>query len=242
MMRVVPGAFPGVTVCDDVEAADWLGTSLRSWNPRSPKLVATLVPDAYPAHGRILHRTFHVGLGPVRWSEIAAMAGRPLTAATEYTDLVGWHWTPDQSRPPEPWGEPEQGSLPSAECAAVAEVLSGFTTTPDDCWFCVWAGYGMPELERSRARSGAPLVGLKDRDCILFHGPVSAATAFRSESRWPQSPTLWWPNDRAWCVASELDIYSTYVAAAPDALRALVDHPALEVLECSAEQHIDRGP
>jgi hypothetical protein len=86
----------------------------------------------------------------------------------------------------------------------------------------------------------APQVHLENRDCILFRGPVTAATAFRSEPMY-QSPTLWWPTDRAWCVASELDIYSTYVAAPAAALHALIDHPALEVLECTAEQGIDKG-
>jgi hypothetical protein len=199
------------------------------------------------------------------------LTGQRLDAETQYGELIGWHWDADDQVPPEPWGEPEQGSLRADECAAVAEVLSGYTTTPDDCWFCLWEGYGWPELERLRARAGfvepdgggvdpaeadyetakhavfpvavpvAPLVGLEDRDCILFRGPVTAATAFRSGPRY-QSPTLWWPTDRAWCVASELDIYSTYVAAAPAALHALIDHPALEVLECTTEQVTDRGP
>jgi hypothetical protein len=75
---------------------------------------------------------------------------------------------------------------------------------------------------------------------LLFHGPVTGATAFRSEP-WFQSPTLWWPDDRAWCVASELDIYSTYVAAGTAAVRALIADPALEVLECTADQDIDHG-
>jgi hypothetical protein len=266
--------FPGVTVCDDVREADWLRASLRPWRERGPHVaalrpVAALVPAAYPAHGRILHRASR-GSHFVRWAEVAALTGQRLHAETQYGELIGWEWDADDQMPPEPWGEPEPGSLRPEECAAVAEVLSGYTTTPDDCWFCVWEGYGWPELERLRARAGfvaadggrvdleadyetagpaaypvavpvAPLVGLEDRDCILFRGPVTAATAFRSGPMY-QSPTLWWPTDRAWCVASELDIYSTYVAAEPAALHALIDHPALEVLECTAEQVIDRGP
>ena len=271
----MPDIFPGVTVCDDVREADWLRASLRPWRERGLPVatfrpVAALVPAAYPAHGRILHRA-RTGSDLLRWAEVAALTGQRLDAETQYGELIGWQWDGDHQRPPEPWGEPEQGSLRPDECAAVAEVLSGYTTTPDDCWFCVWEGYGWDELERLRARAGfvaapdggrvdpeaddhtvkqavfpvavpvAPLVHLENRDCILFRGPVTAVTVFRSGPMY-QSPTLWWPTDRAWCVASELDIYSTYVAAAPAALRALIDHPALEVLECTAEQVIDRGP
>jgi hypothetical protein len=53
---------------------------------------------------------------------------------------------------------------------------------------------------------------------------------------------LWWPDDHAWCVASELDIYSTYVAATPSAVDELIEHPALEVLPCTALHDIDHGP
>ena len=271
-------AFPGVTVSDDVREADWLRVSLRSRREGGVpgagfSAVSTLVPAVYGAHGRILHRARkgHI-LQPqlLRWSEVAALTAQPLHAETQYGDLIGWRWAPDASDPPEPWIEPEAGSLRPEECAAVADVLAEYTTTPDDCWFCVWAGYGWPELERLSARAGfaapahegvdlegdhriarpaqfpvaeplAPQVHLEDRECILFRGPVTAATAFWLGERF-QSPTLWWPADRAWCVASELDIYSTYVGAEPDALRALIDHPALEVLECTAEQGIDRGP
>jgi hypothetical protein len=73
---------------------------------------------------------------------------------TEYSDLVGWRWDADHQSPPEPWGEPEQGSLRPEECAALAEVLSAYTTTPDDCWFCVWEGYRWPELRHRERRPG----------------------------------------------------------------------------------------
>jgi hypothetical protein len=51
-----------------------------------------------------------------------------------------------------------------------------------------------------------------------------------------------WPTDRAWCVASELDIFSTYVACSAEALHALVEHPRIEVVECSVEQEVDPSP
>jgi hypothetical protein len=269
-MNVVADTFPGVTVSDDVEEADWLRSSLRPWSRPSLR-VASLVPADYPAYGRILHRARR-GSRLLRWAEVAAMTtGQRLHAETQYGDLIGWQWDGDHQMPPEPWGEPEAGRMWPEECAAVAEVLSGYTTTPDDCWFCLWEGYGWTELEGLRARAGfipadngafdpaahdeaatpaafpvavpiAPRVYLENRECILFRGPATAATAFRSDPPMYQSPTLWWPADRAWCVASELDIYSTYVAAEPAALRALIDHPALEVVACTAEDVIDRGP
>ncbi len=102
----------------------------------------------------------------------------------------------------------------------------------------MWEGYGWPELSRLSEHHSS--VALEHRSCFLFRGGVRAASAFRTEN-WFQSPTLWWPQDRAWCVASELDIYSTYVAASTAAVRSLIDDPALEVLECAPEQDIDHG-
>lgn len=231
-----------MVVCDEVDAADWLRASLQPWSDHGIHHVATLVPAAYAAHGRILHRAHNNELGSLRWAEVAALTGQHLDVETQYRELVGWQYDGDHQSPPEPWNEPERGSLRPDECAAVAEVLACHTTTPDACWFCVWDGYGTAWTVLNRLAEEAPRVALEHRNCLLFRGPASAATAFRAEPWWFQSPTLWWPADRAWCVASELDIYSTYVAATPDAVRALIDHPALEVLECTAEQGIDSGP
>jgi hypothetical protein len=237
-MRVVVDAFEGVTVSDEVEPADWILAQLRPWN-RGIRHVATIVPADYPAHGRILHRG-GTRSEDLRWADIATLTGHRVDAETQYREVVGWD---PAARPsaPEPWREPDPGSLRPDECAAVADVLGTYTTTPDDCWFSMWEGYGTAWTVLNRLAETAPRVALENRRCVLFRGPVSAATAFRT-GPWFQSPTMWWPEDRAWCVASELDVYSTYVAATPSAIRALADHPALEVLECTPDQDIDHGP
>jgi hypothetical protein len=237
MMDVVLEAFPGLALCDDVSPADWIRAALRPWD-HGIEHVATLVPADYGAHGRILHRAA-TRTADIRWADIRARARTSLGAQTQYAELTGWHADPDHQSPPEPWLEPERGSLRPDECGAVADVLARHTTTPDACWFCVWEGYGWTALVRVAV--GAPRVALEHRNCLLFRGPVLAATALRS-GPWFQSPTLWWPEDRAWCVASELDCYSTYVAASASAVRALADQPAVEILECSASDDIDHGP
>ncbi len=233
--------FPGVTLCDDVEPANWLRGALRPWTDRGIRHVATLVPADYRAHARIFHRAWSTSGAAVRWADIAERSGRQLTAETCFVDLVGWRPDAAHQSPPPPWMPPDSGSLTPDECAAVAEVLAHHTATPDDSWFCMWEGYGTAWTVLNRLAERAPRVALEHRRCLLFRGPVRAATAFRSEPFF-QSPTLWWPADRAWCVASELDIYSTYVSATADAVRALVDHPQLETVACSAEQDMDHSP
>ncbi len=232
--------FPGVELCDDVEPARWLRAALRPWTARGIRHVSTLVPAGYPAHGRILHRG-GTRSDALRWAEIAVQTGRHINANTQYAQLVGWHADTDHQSPPEPWLEPERGSLLPDECSAVAHVLARYSATQDDCFFCIWEGYGSAWTVLNRLAYGAPRVALEHRNCLLFRGPVSAATAFR-EGPWFQSPTVWWPADRAWCVASELDIYSTYVAATSAAMAALGDDPVVEIVGCRADDDIDHGP
>jgi len=51
----------------------------------------------------------------------------------------------------------------------------------------------------------------------------------------PSEPNLWWPNDRAWFVATEIDLVSTYVGGRADLVRAIVASPDLEAFEVAAD-------
>jgi hypothetical protein len=44
------------------------------------------------------------------------------------------------------------------------------------------------------------------------------------------SPNLWWPDDRAWVVATEVDFAWTYVGGTRDLAEAVLGEPRLEVL------------
>jgi hypothetical protein len=49
--------------------------------------------------------------------------------------------------------------------------------------------------------------------------------------RWPestQSPNLWWPDDRSWCVATEVDFSWTYVGGSHALIERVLADPALE--------------
>ncbi|MFL6181783.1 MAG: hypothetical protein ACJ73J_05690, partial [Actinomycetes bacterium] len=43
-----------------------------------------------------------------------------------------------------------------------------------------------------------------------------------------QSPSQWWPQDRMWCVASEIDFDSTLVGGPADLITEITHHPKLE--------------
>jgi hypothetical protein len=67
-------------------------------------------------------------------------------------------------------------------------------------------------------------VRLPGRDYILFRAPVAKAAG------WEDGPNLWWPDDHAWCVASEIDFLYTYVGGSQELVDAIVRDPAIEAL------------
>jgi hypothetical protein len=63
------------------------------------------------------------------------------------------------------------------------------------------------------------------------HSDSLAWVRWEREHGFVQSPSWWWPEDRAWVVHSEVDYDSTLVGGSCELSRALVDDPELECLE-----------
>ena len=53
-----------------------------------------------------------------------------------------------------------------------------------------------------------------------------------------QSANLWWPEDRAWCVATEIDFVTTYVAGSKEAVAAILSSRALEAYQAEPTDDI----
>ncbi|MDG4825496.1 hypothetical protein O7635_26920 [Asanoa sp. WMMD1127] len=76
-----------------------------------------------------------------------------------------------------------------------------------------------------------PRLRLPDRDYLLYRGPLRAALAMGHDFAGafePQSPSLLWPADHAWCVGTEIDFDSTLVAGPPELIAAVLAAPTLE--------------
>jgi hypothetical protein len=71
------------------------------------------------------------------------------------------------------------------------------------------------QRQRLRAEAAAiPRLQLPQRSYYLLVGPVSCASRLHAQSvpiTSSQAPNLWWPDDRAWCVASEIDLPVSYI-------------------------------
>jgi len=135
----------------------------------------------------------------------------------------------------------------------LAGILRDWTATPEQCWFCVWEGYGWagmvtpgtdggtprPDPVPAVVRQG-PRVRLPGRDYFLYAGPVTAVTAVAPLAGDDQTANLWWPADRAWCVASEIDLPWTYLAGPAGLIRTLLADPRLEALPARPEDPLNR--
>ena len=77
-----------------------------------------------------------------------------------------------------------------------------------------------------------PCVEFPQREYLLFEGPLEAAAEIGWNMRGghfiPQSPNLFWPDDHAWCVASEIDLFCTLVAGSDALAESLLADPRLE--------------
>jgi hypothetical protein len=244
-----------LTPSDEVEAADWIRERLH---PFAAYDVGAVVPTGFDAYARVFHpasTSRDWKEEEVRWSDVARWSGRTVHAEMQFHAIAA-PANPDLAAEAPPWsGEPRLGVLSRSQAGALIGLLSGFTSTRDSCWFCLWDGYGQvtgaiafltavkdgspPKAGARRtprwhlgARSPRPTrsqperkrVRLPHRDYLLFREPVAKAEG------WEDGPNLWWPDDRAWCVASEIDHPYSYVGGSNELIDAILEHPAIEAL------------
>jgi hypothetical protein len=226
-----PGAETGT---DEPSPADWLRGRLTS---PSEHVVTSWVPSGFDGYVKILHPIPVRGdrAETIRWADVSRWSQVPLHPTIQWHDVV----LPELIPPlPKPWRSqgPREGSLSRADADALIDDLSPVTTGM--CWFAVWDGYGpidtRPHLEMDEpAKALQPKWSftLPWRDYELFDGPLLDATAFAMPGFDFQSPNLWWPDDHAWCVASEIDLPWTYVGGSRDVIDTLLGDDRLELLE-----------
>lgn len=187
----------------------------------------------------------------VRWTEVAEANGTIAHPAMEWTAITGdyrydWH-----GQRPGIWDQvPWHGSLPLRLARRLSNRLVAFTDTAELCWGAAWEGEG--NMVGLRSDLKLPRLEIPNRPMILGSGPLSsvAARSFTDgydpwdREEHPQfaqryrSPSLWWPNDRSWCVATDVDLQSTYIGASADCINRLLEDDDLEVMQVTADQSV----
>lgn len=170
------------------------------------------------------------------WSEIAARNGTNVHPSMQLSGLTGSYHYLDHGQPGVYDWPPSEGSLLADTAAPLATVLGRHTVTPSRCWFAVWTGYGRSTREELRE---APRFTLPNREYLLLEGPLQAATESTNRaSVWHQSANIWWPEDHAWCVASEIDLNTTYIACGEACRDDILASPDLEAFEVKPDAGI----
>lgn len=129
---------------------------------------------------------------------------------------------------------PRTGVLPSETARRLVNILAGRIPAPEMIWLAIWNGYGQmtgavatltaryvgPEppvagppppvprdgwLHPPRRPRNVHLIRHPAREYLLYLGRLDQVAG------WMDGPNLWWPADRTWCVASEIDLPWTYV-------------------------------
>ena len=200
--------------------ADWIVSRLHPFAAD----VGSVLPDCFEAYARIFHPVIGADGVTRRWADVAEANARIAHPEMQL------HMIERPVGTPAPAGYEcgdgyDSGSLRAPARAVLVERLRAATTTPDECWFCVWEGFGGLDDEGVAGRVRVP-----GRGYLLASGPIDRALESFHPS-FDQSPTLWWPDDRAWVVATEIDHAWTYVGADRAAIDGLLSDPRIEALE-----------
>lgn len=120
----------------------------------------------------------------------------------------------------------------------ILDVLGRHTTTPDRAWFALWDGWGhtVPGFR--------PMMRIPHRAYFLFQGPLAAVGRWGSQERVPADdpwagpllPAFVWPDDRAWCLAKDVDPHWFGIGAPAAAVQELMDRPELDVVKADPGQ------
>jgi hypothetical protein len=229
----------------DASQADWLKERLDDLMAGT---VASIVPAGFDAYARILHpveMSLH-GDRLVRWRDVADWGDQKLTAHSQWVEVAIPEIKP---RLPRPWKSqgPRVGSLSPEDARALTEIARPFTATPQRCWCCIWDGFGWwsrswlaspGHVATSPPPSPVPIeakdwpkVRTRHRDYFLYEESLETSFVEAIEVLEGHSPNLWWPDDHAWCVGTEIDLDSTYVGGSKAFIDAILHSDELEAFE-----------
>jgi hypothetical protein len=251
----MPTFPPGLEPIEDLSLSLWLQEALKDW-PTGSFRVRDLVPPVFEAYARILRRPRRpddIRDPTGTWAERARERNVDLGPETRWEDLA-----PSRDHR---WSLHE-GTVSEEE---VATLVGLFGQDAGDCWFAVWSGFAGPgtstayllaggslrqrvagAMIRARERTTAARARMRarrrptfallggGRSYVLLGGSIHEAIRIHREFQL-HPPTLWWPENRAWFVHTEIDASSTFVAGSGALIGRLVGEQILESFEVGAD-------
>ena len=237
----------------DPSVADWIAPRLGPFGGQ----ISSVVPRGFPAYARVLHPPRDHDGESATWSAVCAKTMRVAHALMQWQSISGpgvENGIPSESGGT-PWDgdQPLVGELEPQTLAAWCRILTGHTDPALYCFFALWEGWGwipcgesmavLRALGSAQPTAAAPLafpegvmtgrrLHLPGPGYLIFSGPLEASMDL---GHWPtqdwfvpQSPSLIWPTDNSWCVATEVDFDSTLVAGDQELIDAVLGAEGLE--------------
>ena len=231
-----PFGHPLGTEPDASPAAWWLD-QLEPSKGRHPIPVSALVPSTLPVVCQVLHPWKLPDGQHATWQQMAALHGfadvgdlyenRPVaTELDEARELAGTFGS-----------SPKEGGLDEGTVSALVDVLGQATTTPDEVFIAIWEGWGDGSRERfaDTARIETP-----NRGHFLLRGPLHGVLTAVDKSGSRLAAGLWWPSDRAWFVATEIDFEWTFIAGGQELVERHCADDRLEATPVSFDAPANR--
>jgi hypothetical protein len=150
--------------------------------------------------------------------------------------------------------EVADGRSDAETLSALIDRLATRTSTPEDCYFCLWDGWGALDPTGGAIRDlsiakepdpnavpgwaprpapdvdDGPKIMVPNRSYYLFRGRLSDLGDWGLGYRGVLEPAFIWPADHAWCVAKDVDPHWAGLGADRDVVDALVADPGLDVV------------
>jgi hypothetical protein len=236
----------GLSFLTDTTPARWVEDRLAGEFGQ----LSTILPAVFAAYARLFHPARDRDGQPVRWREVAAWSGRQAHARMAFERISAPRGGAGGGQPP--WrDEPLKGSLGFEVAVELAEFLESYTSTAGTCYFAIWEGYGQFNpggMSILTDRGGqtlfppeeiqtAPRLAGIGREYLLYAGPLSAVRS-TFQGSWNQSANLWWPQDQAWCVCTDIDLDSTFIGGSEECITALLEDARFEVILTRPEARV----
>ena len=218
---------------DSATEAQWLLTAIEKPWSRSPdaNYAAAVVPCGFVKYLRLLHPAYLSDNQEISWSEVAKQTGRTPHSQMQWHRIINCR---DSGQSSHDLTAPQIGYLPERQATVLVEILSKHTRTPEECFFAIWDGWGYSQLDKFENQTAS--FQLWERRYYLATGSISAYLAGVSVG---MPPSIWWPRDRSWCAATDIDLMWTYVGGTKSCIDAVIVDGRLEVWEAVLDDRID---
>lgn len=230
-LELVPPDHPLTPEPDGTQAAWWL-EQLEPWGDQGLP-VSSLVPSSLLAVCQVLHPWRGSDSEPIGWQAASQLGFASVTDFDRSREMFSIPAAEEAGL------SASCGELDTGVAGALIDNLTNATTTPDDVFVAVWVGWGDVPAQRF---PGAAHLETPGRGHFLLRGPLTGVLSSVAASNFDRPVAgLWWPADRAWFVATEIEFEWTFVAGDPMLMEGLRADERLEVASLTFDALANRA-